>query len=162
MPGVQTYTLIEEKITTSAANAITFQNIPAIYEDLIFEFVGTQASGGTSNFPIMLNGEYATNYSFTSMSGNGSAASSTRASSQYTMNVGFTSSNNIVSNQIHIMSYSNPNVFKTVLSQSSDSAANVGAFVGLWRKTDIVTSVGTFFATNAVAGSVLRLYGVVA
>lgn len=159
--GTQTYTLIGENILTNTANVISFTNIPQTYEDLVFEFVGTQVSGGASNFPIMLNGEYATNYSFTSVQGNGTAASSTRASSQYTMNVGFTSSANLVTTQLHVMSYSNPNVFKTVLSQSSDSAANVGAFVGLWRSTDAVTTVGTFLGTSAAIGTVVRLYGIV-
>lgn len=160
--GTQTYTLIAETTTTTAANVITFSNIPATYEDLVFEFTGTLVSGGSVDLPILLNGQYATNYSYTKLSGNGSAAASSRASNQYTMVIGSASGANISTTTAHIMSYSNPNVFKTVVSRSSDSAAVASAHVGLWRQTSVVTSVGTFLGTNAAAGTVVRLYGLVA
>jgi hypothetical protein len=59
------------------------------------------------------------------------------------------------------MSYTNTNVYKTVLTAAARAGTGVDRIVGLWRSTSAITSV-TLFTPDAdmASGTTLSLYGI--
>lgn len=157
-----TYDKIEAKTLGSAAASVAFTAIPATYTDLILvgNIVGQSATGGLQ---ARLNSDSTSNYSYTFLNGDGSSATSSRASNQTEASISFSNSTTVPSTFItQIMNYSNATTFKTLLSRSS-SNGNTLAYVNLWRKTpevvnriDIITSGG--YTLNI--GSTFTLYGI--
>jgi hypothetical protein len=74
--------------TLSSAGVITFTSIPATYTDLVLVLSATATS--FASVKVRFNSDSATNYSFTNIGGNGSAAESSRGSSSTEMNLGLT------------------------------------------------------------------------
>jgi len=72
-----TYEPIATTTLGSAAATITFSTIAATYTDLRLTLVFTTSVGGANVF-FRFNGDTGTNYSYTSLEGSGSAASSSR------------------------------------------------------------------------------------
>ena len=77
-----THILISSQTLGGTTASVTFSSIPTSYNDLKLV---VSARGDTAAFPvavkIAINGDSATNYSYTNLLGNSTAASSTRASS---------------------------------------------------------------------------------
>lgn len=161
MPGVQTYTLIDQTTLSSSAASVTFSSIPQIYEDLIIEVCGT-CTVDAQNVYIRLNGDTGNNYSYTRITGNGTTAASLRDSNipyGVTCDIGST----INSSQIQIMSYSSASVNKTILENGGIASSRVTAYVNLWRSTAAVTTVLLYPSSGSFAsGTTVRLFGVVA
>ena len=78
-----TMTLISSQTLGGTTASVTFSSIPSTYNDLKLV---VSARGDAAAYPVAinlkLNSDTATNYSYTNLLGNSSAASSTRASSQ--------------------------------------------------------------------------------
>ena len=78
-----TMTLISSQTLGGTTASVTFSSIPSIYNDLKLV---VSARGDAAAYPVAinlkLNSDTATNYSYTNLLGNSSAASSTQASSQ--------------------------------------------------------------------------------
>ena len=78
-----TMTLISSQTLGGTTASVTFSSIPSTYNDLKLV---VSARGDTAAYPVAinlkLNGDTATNYSYTNLLGNSSVTSSTRASSQ--------------------------------------------------------------------------------
>ena len=129
--------------TVSAAADVTFSSIPGTYTDLVFIYSGTATSGPHL---FQFNGDTGTNYSDTHLLGNGTAATSSRYSSQGAVRVEIdpTTGQHVV--KVSIMSYSNTNVFKTTLSEAANAATRVERLVGLWRSTAAIT-LSSFLVT---------------
>ena len=76
-------TLISSQTLGGTTASVTFSSIPSTYNDLKLV---VSARGDAAAYPVAinlkLNSDTATNYSYTNLLGNSSAASSTRASSQ--------------------------------------------------------------------------------
>lgn len=164
MAGTQTYTLIQEQVLASPTNTVTLSNIPATYEDLLIEVVATNATTA-ANFDLRINGDTSNAYSYTYLAGSGSAAVSGRASNtSYIGDYGSGISNTEPrTHYYNIMSYSNSNVFKTILARGNGAGSYVEAYVGLWSFTTVVNSVTLLVrggASNIASGSTFRLYGV--
>ena len=155
-----TYDLIEEKVLGSAQASVTFSSIPGTYKDLVLEIVGNATSAG--NLYWQFNGDTATNYSSTNMSGNGTSALSTRISSVANGYLDLsTSATSIASWTATLLSYANTNVNKTWLSRPSWAAGRAEALVGLWRSTAAVTTFTVQSNVgNLASGSTFRLWGV--
>ena len=146
----------------SAASSVTFSSITATYTDLILigNITGQSSSGGLL---IRFNADSASNYSYTALNGNGTSASSSRASNQTEGSISYTDSTTVPSSLItQILNYTNTTTYKTILSRAN---SNYGAlsYVNLWRATpaainriDILTSGGY----NLNAGSTFTLYGI--
>lgn len=149
--------------TTLGANAttVTFDSIPGTYTDLILVIHEPTASGSNAG-TIKFNQDSGSNYSRTTLRGNGSAASSTRASSETEGYYGGVVDGAI--QMFHIMSYANTNVFKTVLQVTRglvSSVDSVGRQVTLWRSTNAITRIDLGQATNGhKSGFTFSLYGV--
>ena len=162
-----TYTELATQTLGAATGTVTFSSIPSGYTDLVLVAnivgIGNISAGAIS---IRFNSDTATNYSATYLMGNGSSATSGRASNDTrmivaspTLNLG----NNPFVNIVQIQNYSNTTTFKTVLSRSNIAATQVAAVVGLWRKTpEAITSI-TYESYNSQTmsiGSTFSLYGI--
>ena len=164
-----TYTPITTQTLTTSTASVTLSSISSAYTDLILVasfYVTTAAYGITYQF----NGDTATNYSATAISGNGTSATSSRATTTaYALGsaiVGGVTSGEPFTNIIHLMNYSNSTTYKTSLVRSNmttGSYPGTEALVNLWRSTAAITSIvlkAGNGASNFAAGSTFTLYGI--
>lgn len=160
-----TYTPIATTTASGSVSSITFSSIAGTYTDLVLVNSASLASGA-ENLRIRFNSDTSTNYSFTVLTGTGSAASSTRSSNQTYIaadwNGYLTTTNNV--SIISIQNYTNTTTNKTVISRSNNAGTGVDAIVGLWRSTSAITSITIFNSgtggVNFAAGSTFTLYGI--
>jgi hypothetical protein len=166
MAAGSTYTPIATNTLGSSAATVTFSSIAGTYTDLVI--VADAISSTTANYELTFNGDSGSNYSRTFVTGNGTAASSGRASNQTFIRCD--QGGNLVTGTwgspllVQVMNYSNSTTNKTVLTRSDGAnAGGTGAVVGLWRNTAAITSLtlacsGATFST----GSIFTLYGIAA
>jgi hypothetical protein len=147
--------------TLVSAGTITFSSIPATYTDLrlIFTVIGT----GTNDTYLRFNSDTATNYSITTLTGNGSAASSGRSTSQTLINLDEAIAAQPSFFSVDIFSYAG-STFKTVLA-NLNSDRNGSGYVsnraGLWRSTSAITSITLSPSASTFAiGTSATLYGI--
>jgi len=157
-----------EPIATATANgsqtSITFSSISGSYTDLMLVFNGADATTA-EDFCVRVNGDTGTNYSRTWLTGNGSAASSGRATSASFMKphqnayMGTDFAYNYI---MQFMNYSNSTTYKSVLCRGNGAPSGVDAIVNLWRNTAAITTIlcYTGAATNFANGSTFTLYGI--
>ena len=161
--STNTYVALDKVTVGTATNQITFTSIPSTYTDLKIVVNGSFA---TEDYIVMqLNGDTSTNYSETTLRGNGSSAASGYATSR-----AFTAleslgagANERFMNQINIMNYANTTTYKTILTRSDNASRVTSATVSLWRKTpEAVTSVKLYglLGYNFNVGSTFSLYGI--
>jgi hypothetical protein len=163
MAAGSTYTPIATTTLGSNQTDFTFSSIPSTYTDLIVVY---QAKASSSGFDVRIqfNGDTASNYSATVVSGSGTAASSYRESNNIGIlvdNYGSVSTTEFNLTRINVMNYANSTTYKNVLVRSDRAASGTDAIVGLWRATAAITSIkmlGSQFAT----GSTFTLYGIAA
>jgi len=158
---IQTYTL------PSNTNSHTFTSIPSTYTDLVI-ITSNLTCTGAYTLTAQLNSDTGSNYSWTVLSGNGSAASSLRAANDarglcfgaYVNGMSTTVPSVAVST---ILNYSNTTTYKTSLSRLSTASVEVDANVSLWRSTAAVNSV-TLRSSNPVGslktGTIFTIYGI--
>jgi hypothetical protein len=156
-----TYEPIATTTLGSSAASYTFTSIPQTYTDLmlIITYQDTRAVDGTNGFLTVGNGsiDTGTNYSYTTLRGNGTTASSTRGTSDnYIYLLG--SGSIITTDIVQFLNYSNTTTFKTMLAR--DNSYSARATVGLWRSTSAINQVRFSGETGLTAGSTLTLYGI--
>ena len=164
-----TYEPIASHTLTSSATSYTFTSVPSTFTDLVL-VVNAQRSTTAENPSLTLrfNSDTGSNYSMTNLLGNGSSASSSRQSNQSMMNLSYhslPSADSFATYVISIASYTNTNVYKTVLSASGHASYGVQRTVGLWRSTAAITSVTVTndgSPTNFSTGCTFSLYGLAA
>ena len=149
-------------IGTAQAN-YTFSSISGAYTDLVL--VTNVKAVTSSELRIQLNSDTTTNYSYTYLSGNGTAASSSRgtSASRIPLNSTADASTTFAQTTIsQIMNYANTTTYKTVITRASNANNGVDAVVGVWRATPAaITSITVFLATgNLDTGSTFTLYGI--
>ena len=166
-----TYKPINTTTLGSSATDITFSSIPSTYTDLILvtSVFGSRAAN-VDSLAIRLNGDTASNYSYTYAIYESSAGTiSGRASNQTNIWVGNFSSNSVTQPGpiiIQIQNYSNATTNKTILSRQNVIAGGsydiTGANVGLWRSTAAINSITVRSETgsNFSSGSTFTLYGI--
>lgn len=163
MSKTATYSLIESQTLGSATTTITFTSIPATFTDLIL-VMNAKASTGTPSIAMRFNGDNGTNYSWTALVGNGTAASSSRATSTANNWVSAllngVSSTNFNSGTIQIIDYANATTYKTALSRWAGADYEVDAICNLWRNTAAINQVSLIAQSNLAAGSNFKLYGI--
>ena len=160
-----------EKIATttlgSAATSVTFSSISGSYTDLVL--IMQIASNSSNTLFARFNGDSATNYSTTRLSGTGSSAVSDRASNSSTMALSnYAYPLSTLGNTTHIFqvfNYSNTTTYKTAMCRANSASDGVDATVNLWRSTSAITSVGIstngFGGTSSLlTGSTFTLYGI--
>jgi hypothetical protein len=156
-----TYEPIASTTLGASAADITFTSIPGGWTDIALVITGDTTGASWVGLVCQVNGDTGSNYSETYLYGDGSAAGSGRASSAAYMNLGAISATNPSPNTFQFMSYSNTNVFKTVLAASGITDGWVKRAVGLWRSTSAITSIKVYHPTDSLAsGTVAAIYGI--
>jgi len=164
-----TYDCIATETLSSAQSSVTFSSISGSYTDLVVVLNGLNSTVTGQDIFIRFNSDTGSNYSFTSLYGNGTTAASTRASNNTAARMSFfvtpgtTGGFNSIA---HIMNYSNTTTNKTVISRANSIGGNTTypgaeALVNLWRDTSAITSVTiTCVSTSFASGSTFTLYGI--
>jgi hypothetical protein len=166
MAAGSTYTPIATYTSGSAFSNYTFTSIPSTYTDLILVGNFGTTSGGANIALQVGNGSIDTgsNYSFTFMAGDGSSASSGRASNQAQIYIDYSAyaSNSISATYIwQIQNYSNTTTNKTVLGRANTPSVGTNACVGLWRSTSAIDRIKIDpQSTTFLANSTFTLYGI--
>jgi hypothetical protein len=165
MPAGSTYSTIATTTLGSAASSYTFSSISGSYTDLVIvaQIKGTSASNYLN---VRFNGDTGSNYSRTTLSGNGSTVTSERRTNATAINTDYNETVEANFNYISIlqvMNYSNSTTYKTMLNRANNAATGVGTTVGLWRSTSAITSVSLVANNNTFdTGTTFTLYGITA
>jgi len=158
-----TYDKIATTTLGSATNTITFSAIAATWTDLRLVVVGTASANLYTR--MQFNGDTASNYSHTQISGNGTTAASERSTAAIYIwfnNNYFINSGGTGLWTADIFSYTG-STNKTVLTTSSQDTNGSGTTlnaVGLWRSTSAITSVTFLSSSNLNIGTTATLYGI--
>ena len=154
-----TYEPIATTTLGSAQLNVTFSSIPSTYTDLILIIDGQTASNSSIN--LFVNSDSGSNYSSTLLIGNGSAASSTRTTSNTSALIGAFYTTSVGNCIAHFQNYSNTTTYKTILSRSNVAGTNTTARVSLWRNTAAISTIKLEGdAVNFSAGTTFTLYGI--
>lgn len=166
MAAGSTYTPIATTTLGSATGTVSFTSISSAYTDIVAVI---NASTVSSNYGLWyrLNNDSGTNYSQTYLTGNGTAASSSREISSAQGISGSNISTTIGTFIVHFMNYANTTTYKTQLGRTNDASAVAAATVSLWRSTAAINridfAVGASFPSGQFAtGSTFTLYGIAA
>jgi hypothetical protein len=158
-----TYEPIATTTLGSAATAINFSSIPATYTDLRVIF--RNGDSQPSNTHFRLNTDSGSNYSFTSLNGNGTSATSDRNTNSTTLEINTSNGSNAFLT-LDFFNYAG-STFKTsliTLSNDSNGTGYVIRQVGLWRSTAAITSInfrcGGAGTLNFPIGTTATLYGI--
>ena len=159
-----TYEPIASTTLGSAVSSVEFTSLPGTYTDLVVVCrLGT--TGGNGNIQVQVNSDTGSNYSYTFLAGDGSAAYSGRYSNQtnyITDNYAYANTG-VESVYIYqVMAYANTSVFKTFLGSAATAGRAITKSVGLWRSTSAITSITLFpsASTTFKADCVFSLYGI--
>lgn len=169
MAAGNTYTAIATQTLGSAAASVTFSSISGAYTDLVL-IVSAGNDTNQRDMLMQVNGDTASNYSYTYLTGSGSAASSGRGSGATSYlcnwNAPLAAPSTLYSEyRINLLNYSNTTTYKTFLERADNGATGYGtdAIVGLWRSTSAITSILLKpSAYNFATGSTFTLYGILA
>ena len=158
-----------EKIATttlgSATATVTLSSIPATYTDLVV-VVSAAVASSSGDLLMTFNTDTASNYSYTSLTGNGSAATSARSANRNNIPCDYNGIlNTTLGNHnciISVMNYVNTTTYKTALTRSNNASLGTDANVGMWRSTAAINQI--VFINNAgsnfIVGSIFTIYGI--
>jgi len=157
----QTYEPISTTTLGSAVTSYTFSSIPSTYTDLVLITSIKNTSAGNRAIYFRLNGDTATNYSYTELNGDGTTASSARSANATFGQIGNASFTNFSTGITNFNNYRNTTTNKTGLARSAEASVGTKETVSLWRSTAAITSIQIYLnADNLAIGSVLTLYGI--
>ena len=158
-----TYVPIATQTLGSATASVTFSSIPSTYTDLVI-IANHAGVSGLNNLYVTLNSDTGSNYSYTLIAGDGTSATSARASTtaasfgNSSLTVGATTT------IINLMNYANTAIYKTLLGRNgtaNGSQPSTSTTVNLWRSTAAINSVLlSYYNVNFAAGSTFTLYGI--
>lgn len=163
-------------VGAGGVSSVTFSGISSDYTHLQIRILAAtdRATYAIDNMFVTLNGDTGSNYSFHSLEGNGSSASSGSAANNTDVRTGTLSSsaasNVFTASIVDILDYANTNKYKTTRSLSgfdvNGTVSGYGGFIQLysssWRSTNPVTSI-TFnrqTGSNFLQYSQFAIYGV--
>jgi hypothetical protein len=152
---IATYTHSGASTTT-----ITMSSIPGTYTDLVVVSNVIYSANNGDYMSWRINGDSSSLYSNTVITGDGTTASTNRATDN---KIAFyaSSTSNYVPVITNFMNYANTTSYKTILQRASNSASSVEARVGLYRSTSAITSISLFFgAASIAAGTNITIYGI--
>jgi hypothetical protein len=163
-----TYTPIASITVGTASTTVSFSSIPQTYTDLVVvASVGNATT--SSNMQIRFNSDTASNYSQTTLAGDGSTAASNRYSGATNISPIEREEVSDIANTysfsiINIGNYSNTTTYKSTLSRSgtpNSSSPGTDVQAGLWRSTAAITSITLLVNTGSfTSGSTFNLYGI--
>lgn len=160
----KTYEPIQTQTVGTAVATVTFTSIPQTYTDLVF--IVSAASSVVQDPICRVNGDTGSNYSYTTLTGNGGSASSARATNQGAMALNYFGSDSTTLGEntriINFLNYSNTTTYKTMLAKGGrGNTDGLASMCNLWRNTAAITSV-TFYTGSGTysVGSTFTLYGI--
>lgn len=167
--ATNTYVALDKVTIGTATNAVTFSSIPQGYTDLII--VTDAGASVVCEIDLRVGNsslDTGSNYSKTTLTGDGTTATSVRNSSQTywrpNYNSVYDNANGKANHIFHFMNYSNTTTNKTILYRGNSAAYGVDASVCLWRSTsaiNIITLYASFPSNrNFLVGSTFSLYGI--
>jgi hypothetical protein len=146
--------------TTSSSGTVIFNNIPQVYQDLMLVMYGTSTTGISTS---VNNDGLASNFSYTRLYGNGSAASSDRTTSgDFAFGSWGGGSGTPLFIISHVLNYANTTTYKTSLNRLADDRNGSGytaMSVALHKSTNAITSYSVAFTLTSSTG-IAALYGV--
>jgi hypothetical protein len=162
---IATTTLVADTAT------ITFSSIPGTYTDLRLILVARtdRATTGNDSVIIRFNSDTGTNYSRTTLSGNGTTVTSSQTTTTASLSIGLATRNSNTSgifalNTIDIFSYAG-STNKTILSTASadiNGSGDVQSIVALWRNTSAITDITLLLSSTYkyLTNTTATLYGI--
>jgi hypothetical protein len=157
-----TYEAIATTTLGSAASSYTFTSIPSTYTDLVL-VTSIQATSSGQGLYLQFNGDTGSNYSYTYLRGNGSTATSGRATNNtlcLLSTIAEPPTTGFATYIAQLQSYAG-STYKTSLVRANAAAAGVEAIVNLWRNTSAINEVRIFISGgNMNTGSTFTLYGI--
>lgn len=153
---------INSVVLTASATSVSFSDIPQNYQDLIIQVNGYGNANDTVIY-FRYNGvSTGTLYSTTRLLGyTGGAISNRYSNVNQHMAAGNWSNISSSTLIVNILSYSNNNIFKTLLSEWADNSESPGVHVGLFRSTNPISSIEIYVDSGSqVSGSTFTLWGV--
>lgn len=163
------YELIESAILTSDESSVTFSSIPQDFKHLqIRAVVRGDAAFVGGNSQVRFNGDSGSNYSYHTLTSNGSAGTvfSTAATSESSIRLLDSAEANETANAFRVsvadfIDYASTSKNTTVKSLEG-GGNNSRLRSGLWMNTAAVTqiTIGRPFGGNFVTGSRFSLYGI--
>jgi hypothetical protein len=162
MAKTATYSLIASYTHSGGSTTtITLSSIPATFTDLVVVSNVLYSANNGDYMSWRINGDSSALYSSTPISGDGTTASSTRATGDTKVAFYASSTSNYVPVITNFMDYANTATYKTFLNRSSNAASTVEARVGLYRSTAAISSISLFFAVASIAaGTNIKIYGI--
>lgn len=164
MAAGNTYEAIATLNGTGSSETVTFSSIPATYTDLVL-IVNPVFASNSSNINMRINGDTGSNYSDTSLYGNGASVFSGRDTNSNFIYISGTGTGVTTATRdngiIQFMKYANTATYKTVLHRYNQPGQIVIAQVGLWRNTAAITSISLIASVgNFDSGTTFTLYGI--
>jgi hypothetical protein len=168
MAAGSTYTPIATQTLSTTATTVSFSSIAGSYTDLVL--IAVMKTTGTNFQPILrYNSDTGSNYSSTTVWGDGSTAGSNRHTSQNGIYAnpgsGIGTAGQFMPWIINIMNYANTTTYKTSVERFNNTPSIVNAGVGLWRNTAAITTVSLTAEAGSndfQSGSTFTLYGIAA
>jgi hypothetical protein len=155
-----TYEPIATTTLGSAQSSVTFSAISGSYTDLVIVINGALSSG-LASLSVEYNGDTTVgNYSYTRLQGNGTSATSARATSD--KGIGFVAQDACMT-IININNYSNATTYKTTLTRTNSNYSSDGrtaSYVALWQNTAAITSIKLSASVNFNSGFTFTIYGI--
>ena len=156
------FTVLGNTTLATSSASVTFSSIPGGYKDLVL--VTTCDMSSAERFKGTINSDTGTNYSYVSMIGNGSTATS----GSYATDDGIRFQNSDVTNlgdnvnTAEFFDYSSTTKHKSILIRDSTSNGSVSALAVRWASTAAITSISLSpqGAVTFTSGSTFRLLGV--
>ena len=170
MAAGATYTPIATTTLSSNSTSVTFSSISSSYTDLVL-VMSFKTTTNASQPYIQFNsdtGTSTTNYSTTSLRGNGTSASSGRHTNNfgwYPMpGPGIGTAGNFNIWTVNVMNYYNNTTFKTGTSRFTNSSSYSAGNSHLWRSTATISTITITYETSndLQSGSMFTLYGIAA
>ena len=165
-----TYTLISSNVLSTAAASVTFSAIPSTYTDLVLRMSGRRDVASASGaFRMRFNGLTTAIYSFTDLTGSGSAAASARASGSTAIaepeTVGDTATaSTFSSHEFYIPSYTatqNKPMSAFSVAENNTTAAEMSVAAYLLASTAAINEILIYPPSgNFMTGSSFYLYGI--
>ena len=161
--ATNTYVALQKTTLTTATNSVTLSSIPQGYTDLVLVFNGTESANQFLAFQV--NSDTGSNYSWTRMYGDGSAAYSSRGTSTTFGRLGIGDPTNRTLTITNFMNYSNATTYKNTLGRSGTNGGSftgTSLITGTWRNTAAITTISVIASgsTTFVTGSTFTLYGI--
>jgi hypothetical protein len=157
---MSTYVPVAQITLSSAANQITFTNIPQTYTDLIAVMRGGYSTG--ANASLRINNDSTSLYSRTQLKADSTTLTSGRESNYASFRFGSVNTGDQGNNILLFQSYSSTTKNKSFLSEENSVNAGSWRQAGLYRSNNPITRLDFFVdgGPNFLSGYNITLYGI--